>query len=317
MNRALTATFFFLLTLSGWGFQIYEPFAYPAGTDLNGQGGWVLSSGNSPRVQAGSLAVPGLMPSSSGQSIIFGGGPTDIRHDLGGFEDSGGYFYSAAFKVTELGNLSTNGDFIVAWSASGTNFNTFGGKLYLRKDSSLTNAYNIGISKGSDAPDAIVWSVQVFQTGQTNFVVCEFRTDGDSLLWINPDPSTYGAATKPQPDLVATGDPMLPKVGLLVLHQAAAGGPGRIVLDEIRAEGGWPHVTPVPLVLTNILAANGLDAELSWDGFQNTTLERATNLIPPVAWVRIQATVDNGSLKTYTDPELSSQRYYRLTRWRP
>src|SRR5258707_11836552 len=47
--------------------SVYEPFDYPAG-NLAGQGGWVLTAGASPNVQAGTLAVAGLMPASAGNS---------------------------------------------------------------------------------------------------------------------------------------------------------------------------------------------------------------------------------------------------------
>src|SRR5690242_7800812 len=61
-----------------FGVSVYEPFDYPAG-DLNGQGGWVLTAGTSPKVQAGSLAVPGLMPASGGKSLVFGNSQMEIR----------------------------------------------------------------------------------------------------------------------------------------------------------------------------------------------------------------------------------------------
>src|SRR5207244_12418013 len=60
--------------------SVYEPFSYPVGSDLAGQGGWVLTAGaTSPKVQAGSLAIPGLMPATDGNSIVFGNSQMEVR----------------------------------------------------------------------------------------------------------------------------------------------------------------------------------------------------------------------------------------------
>src|SRR5438876_12419720 len=105
-----------LIGLSGmWlrAVQIYEPFNYPVGSDLAGNAGWVLSSGTvSPKVQAGSLTVPGLMPPSEGNSLLLGTNQMEIRrfmkNEFAPGEFSGYYWYSLAFKVTDLGSLNTN-----------------------------------------------------------------------------------------------------------------------------------------------------------------------------------------------------------------
>src|SRR2546422_10291553 len=95
--------------------SVYEPFSYPVGTDLGGQGGWVLTAGTSPKVQAGSLAVPGLMPATDGNSLVFGNSQMEVRRFMKneaevifgtpGAEFDGEYWYSLAFKVTDLGSL--------------------------------------------------------------------------------------------------------------------------------------------------------------------------------------------------------------------
>src|SRR5437016_8590904 len=149
--------------------SVYEPFKYPVGSDLAGQGGWVLTAGTSPKVQAGSLAVPGLMPAAEGSSLALGNGEMEVRrfmkNETGPGEWSGNYWYCLAFKVTDLGSLSTNGDFFAAFSS--TNQTTeYGGRLYLRKDPSGTaNAYNIGVSRNSGADSDIVWSANVSHVG--------------------------------------------------------------------------------------------------------------------------------------------------------
>ena len=51
-----------LLAARASAVQLYEAFAYPPASSLAGQGGWVLTAGSSPTIQAGSLTTPGLMP---------------------------------------------------------------------------------------------------------------------------------------------------------------------------------------------------------------------------------------------------------------
>src|ERR1041384_6829966 len=193
--------------------SVYEPFDYPVGSDLAGQGGWVLTAGVSPKVQAGSLAVPGLMPVGEGHSLGFGNSQMEVRrfmkNEAGPGEFPGYYWYSLAFEVTALGSLSRNGDFIAAFSSTNVATTTeYGGRLYLRKDPlGSPGGYNIGVSRASSSAADIVWSANVSHTNETNFVVCRYATPDqsstDTLLWINPDPSTYGQANAPAADLTA------------------------------------------------------------------------------------------------------------------
>ena len=309
--------------------QFYEAFAYPPASALGGQGGWVLSSGTSPVIQAGTLVTPGLMPAGEGNSLAFGGGAMEVRHaltNLLGGEQPGTYFYSLAFKVTALGSMTTNGGFIAGFSRS-IQTNNYGGLLYLRKDVLGTaNSYNIGVAKTSGVGGDVVWDGNAYLVGQTNFVVCKYSTfdqaDTSTLLWINPDPSTYGVAdaNRPAPTLTATaGTDLLGGVGQVLLHQTSATeGPGGIVLDQIRVEGGWPHVTPVPLTMT-VAITNGTDLYLYWGGNQNVLLQQTTNLTPPVAWTSLNGGISgNASIRDYTIPNVKSEpspKFFRLHAW--
>src|SRR5436190_2520529 len=169
--------------------QIYEAFNYVRGSLLAGQGGWVLATGTSPKVATNALVTPGLQPATEGNSAIFGNGPMELRRGLKnllGGEQPGPYWYSMAFKIEDLGALSTNGGFIAAFSA--TNQSIYGGRLYLRKDPAGNPlAYNIGVAKASGVAQDIVWSSTLFNVGRTNFVVCSYHTGDTSdntLLWI-------------------------------------------------------------------------------------------------------------------------------------
>jgi hypothetical protein len=314
--------------------SVYEPFSYPVGSDLAGQGGWVLTAGTSPKVQAGTLAIPGLMPATDGNSLVFGNSQMEIRRFMKneaevlfgtpGAEFNGPYWYSLAFKVTDLGSLNTDGDFIAAFSS--TNQTTeYGGRLYLRKDPlGAANGYNIGVSKDSGAAADIAWASTVYLVGQTNFVVCRYHTGDttdDTLLWINPDPSTYGAAigSEPPPTLTASsGLNTLAAVGQIVLHQASANpGLGSIIVDEIRVEGDWPDVTPIPLTMS-ITQTNGSDVYMSWGGHQNDFIQQATNLTPPVTWSNLNSFPANARINNWTNSGATSDpvpKFFRLVRW--
>jgi len=320
-----------------FGVAVYEPFNYSIGSDLAGQGGWVLTAGTtSPKVVAGSLAVPGLQPVSEGNSIAFGNSQMEVRRFMKneaevfftpGQEFNGQYWYSLAFKVTDLGSLNTNGDFIAAFSS--TNQTTeYGGRLYLRKDPlGATKGYNIGLSKASSNALDITWSTNVYTVGQTNFVVCRYRTGSgsdpieDTLLWINPDPSTYSAAkgSEPPPTLTASGGlNLLLAVGQIVLHQASASpGLGSIVVDALRVEGQWANVTPIPLTMS-ITQTNGTDVYMSWGGHQNVFIQQATNLASPVTWSTLNSFPANGQINNWTVTNAIADpvpKFFRLIRW--
>jgi hypothetical protein len=328
MKRNALLFAFSLLAICASAVQIYEPFSYPPGADLAGHNGWVLTSGTtSPKVQAGSLAVPGLMPPAEGNSLLFGNSQMEIRrfmkNEFAPGEFPGYYWYSLAFKVTDLGSLNTNGDFIAAFSST-NQILEYGGRLYLRKDPLGTlNGYNIGVSRASGAAADIVWSANVSHVGETNFVVCRYATPDqsstDTLLWINPDSSTYGQVSPPPPDLTAsTGLHLLAAVGQFLFHQASANpGLGAILVDSLRVEGQWPYVTPVPLTMS-ITVTNGTDVYVSWGGHQNVFIQQATNLTPPITWKNLNSYPASGTINDWTVTNAVSDpvpKFFRVIAW--
>jgi hypothetical protein len=309
--------------------QIYEPFNYPRGSDLAGQGGWVLAAGTSPKIATNALVTPGLQPASEGNSAIFGNGAMEVRRgmkNLIGGEQAGVYFYSLALKVADVGAMTPTGGFIAALSQTNPP-GVYGGRLYLRKVTGGSSSnYNIGVSVASATPSDIVWSPTVFVAGQTNFVVCRYATpdqsDANTYLWINPDPSTYGAASAPAPDLTAsTGLNPLTGVSQMVLHQGSvAEGPGAIIIDTVRVEGGWPHVTPVPLTMS-ITKTNITDVYLSWGGNQNVLLQETSSLTPPISWTNLNGGLfGDAGLRNYTVSNAATNHqpgFFRLIAWYP
>jgi len=310
----------------GLGVQIYEPFSYPKGSALAGHGGWVLTAGVSPKVATNGLATPGLAPAAEGNSVLIGGSQMEVRrtmkNEFGPGEYPGYYWYSLAFTLTDLGSLTTNGDFIAAFSSTNTSAE-YGGRLYLRKDpAGSAGGYNIGVARDSGQASDIVWAAGVLHYGDTTFVVCRYATPDqsstDCQLWINPSPETYGQQNAPPPDLVAnTGLHLLATVGQFLLHQASAsGGPGAVLVDTIRVEGNWASVTPVPLTMTATLT-NATDVYLSWGGHQNVFLQQATNLTPPVVWQNLNSYPASAAINNWTiaNANTNGPAYFRVVAW--
>src|SRR6185436_11935312 len=101
----------FSFAASASAVQIYEAFNYIRGSLLAGQGGWVLASGTSPKIATNALVTPGLQPATEGNSAIFGNSAMELRRgmkNLLGGEQAGSYWYSMAFKLENLGPMTTN-----------------------------------------------------------------------------------------------------------------------------------------------------------------------------------------------------------------
>ena len=84
--------------------------------------------------------------------------------------------------------------------------------------------------------------------------------DDSSQLWINPDSSTFGAASAPGGALLSNGGTDIARVASFVLYDRAAGGPSGVI-DDLRFGLNWGDVTPaVPEPSTLALGALGLTA---------------------------------------------------------
>jgi hypothetical protein len=274
--RTLTCSVFACLaTLSAaLGVPFYDPFDYPVAADLVGQspnGGvdlWAATgtsgvSGNDPiTIAGGSLTVPGLAP-SLGNSITYGGlGLTD-RISIGGAVSSGTLFYSFAFSVTDLGTLNTSGGFMAGFNNSvGTQTGqptTVGTRLLTRASGS---GFQVGVEKNSGTAGNFTFDNTVHNVGETIFVVGTYTfvagaANDESLLWINPDPSSFGSASPPAPTLTASlAGTDLASIASFVFRQGnATTEPAAIVADELRVDTTWAGVTPVPEPSSDALLA--------------------------------------------------------------
>lgn len=259
---------------------VYDGFNYTAGADLAGQspdGGatsWAATGtgtvgADAIVVASGNLSVSGLAP-STGNSITYGGlGLTD-RLSIGTPINSGTVYYSFAFSVTDLGGLNSTGGFMAGFNtATGSQTGQpgiIGARLLTRLSGS---GYNIGIEKNSGTAGNFIFDNFVYGVGETVFVVGSYTfnagsaTNDSALLWINPNPTTFGLASPPPPTLTATviGNDLATIASFLFRQGSTTAVPGAVVADELRVDTIWGGVTPVPepsAAATALLAGTGV-----------------------------------------------------------
>ena len=193
----------------------FEPFApatttYAPGSNLvgqtnaNGQSWSAAGSGGPPlTIQAGNLPVAGLA-GAAGNSVQFGGftsGGTSARFNLGTNATSGTWYYSMAFRLTDISTLNSGGVF---WAGFNNSAGAQAGvptavvtRLVTR---SATGGFNVGLDKSSGTTGSFVFSPELFTTNDTIFVVGSYTfntgttSDDLSQMWINPAASSFGLA---------------------------------------------------------------------------------------------------------------------------
>jgi len=285
MKQLLLLISLSLFSLSASALSDYEPFAdstgsggtsYLTGANLIGQVNatahpWFQAgpAGNpQPTIAAGDLTVPGLFSTGGGQSAAFGGNGQSARINLsvgsGGFT-TGSVYFSFAMKLTDLSALTTNGTFWAGFNNSqGTQTTTPGTVVTRVMTRSATNGFNLGLQEGSQTVlGSLVWDSNVYTTSDTIFLVGSYTFgpgtgDDVSQLWINPNVSTFGAASAPGGALISNGGTDIARVASFVLYDRAANEPSGAV-DDLRFGLTWADVTPpVPEPFSIAFGAIGL-----------------------------------------------------------
>jgi len=285
MKQLLLLISLSLFSLSASALSDYEPFAdstgsggtsYLTGANLIGQVNatahpWFQAgpAGNpQPTIAAGDLTVPGLFSTGGGQSAAFGGNGQSARINLsvgsGGFT-TGSVYFSFAMKLTDLSALTTNGTFWAGFNNSqGTQTTTPGTVVTRVMTRSATNGFNLGLQEGSQTVlGSLVWDSNVYTTSDTIFLFGSYTFgpgtgDDVSQLWINPNVSTFGAASAPGGALISNGGTDIARVASFVLYDRAANEPSGAV-DDLRFGLTWADVTPpVPEPFSIAFGAIGL-----------------------------------------------------------
>ena len=258
-----------LASSAAHGAIYYEPFDYPAGNlglNVNPSTGlpWYssVSSGTEDRVQVGgeSLAVEG-MPAGIGGSASFGGAGRTDRLAFGPNLNSGSVYYSLMLNVTDLAQTLATGATIAGFNntqQSAANHDTAGqptaisGRLILKPVEGSTTTYQLGASKAAGTLANFVFTdaLSPYAVGETVFIVGRYTfnagssTDDVFDLWVNPPSGTFADdALIPAPTLTTNLGGDGGQIATFILRQFTGVVPAGLVVDELRVDRTWAHVT--------------------------------------------------------------------------
>jgi len=225
------------------------------------------SSRSQPTIVSGDLSYGGLYSVGGGRSAAFGPDGDSALMDLStttaGITPgvSGTVYWSYVLKLTDLSGLDTNGVALLGGTQvqdlTGNNPPDLVWAAILMVRSDGMGGYNFGIDGGGKGQQSggtlatIAWDTTSHSVGETVFLVFEYMfsdsgsgyANGDGRIWINPAPSTFGAASAPPEDLLSGGNSTaLARIASLVLEQPAGAPHGQI--DDVRVGLNWADVTP-------------------------------------------------------------------------
>ncbi|HRT58872.1 MAG TPA: DNRLRE domain-containing protein [Candidatus Paceibacterota bacterium] len=295
---------------------LYEPFAYPAGSVLAGQGGWLLNGGTSGVVEAGNLEAPGLQAPADNR-LTWSNASMSLRLPLGTNLSAGELFFSFVLRVDQLGNaFTTDGTLAGLTTGTGT---LFGAKINIRTNGA--GGFNLGLSKAGGTTYG-AWATNDFAVGQSLFVVGRYQFNGETGtedicdLWLNPEIAAFGAAAAPRPAVagVGGGGSDLPQIDRFFFRSGgSSASPAKLTVDELRVGPAWSSVTPVAPPRLDIALSNDA-VTLMWPtnppGFNLET----TAGLQPASWVSVTNTARNGTGATATFGATNSARFFRLRR---
>lgn len=276
--------------------NVYDPFNYTIGANLDGLSpatGFTWFKGTNgatatvdATIDSENLSYSGLA-ASTGNSVLLTNSSSStavvdriaVKTPIPPVVNTGTLYYSLLLKVRDIGNLAnatpTGGAFIAGFNNSvaantSTNLSRAGARLQFGKDLSDATKFNIGVRTDNDAanPSTITWGTQKFTPGlssDTIFVVVGYTfvsggtTNDIASIWVNPDPSTFEAASAPTYTsaagdtypLTSTGSDISEPGGLSIssffLRQNTVA-PAATVVDEVRIGASWADVTPSSLI---------------------------------------------------------------------
>jgi hypothetical protein len=305
------------------GLLLYEPFDYPnvgGPVSVNDPVKWIVSAGsgsNDFNVEQGNLSSAGLA-APTGRSGVCGGAGFAVRRRFDPGVESGAVYFSALFRINEIGTTWTGtASQVGALTASdNTSF-----RLQVMVQSNPPSGYRIGVQKGGSGSTATM-GTPIFAPGETVFLVGKYDftvSPSVATLWVNPAAATYGALVEPSTGAltVSTGTEIS---GLVIdrfnfRQNLANSVPALMQWDELRVGKTWAEVTePAPPVLTGLkkLPNGAFQFGYRSGGAKSYSVYASTNLIE---WEPIgsAAEVEPGTYE-FTDPSATAhgKRFYQL-----
>ncbi|MGZ5567490.1 MAG: beta strand repeat-containing protein, partial [Limisphaerales bacterium] len=168
----------------------------------------------------------------------------------------------------------------------------FPGELRLIADSTHST-YRVGISKDAPAAGQVAFDSTNRNPGDVVFVIMSYQyvdnTADVASLWINPDPTTFGATTAPaaaQSANYSVNNANDFSINSLQIMSRNTTQPNRMIFDEVRVGSTWafvtggPEITSQPTSLTkgagttanfSVAARNGSGNALTFQWFKGAT----------------------------------------------
>jgi hypothetical protein len=303
---------------------LYEPFNYsnigspvssntPANWTFNGSGGNDLSVAN------GSLSYLGLAP-SIGNSVTNGGAGLGVRRLFGSSVNSGALFFSALFRINNLGYGSWNGAAAQVGALTATDNTTF--RLAVMVKSNSPTGYVVGLQKGGSGATT-TFDTTEYQTGETLFLVgkYDFTTSPNQVsLWINPPASTFNSASEPATGAITanTGTDGFAIDRFNMRQNTVTSVPAEMQWDELRVSSGWASVTlvptPIAITLTDVRVSGSGAFQFTYTNGsgQSFSVYASTNLIN---WLPIGTAAQiSPGLYQFSDPSATNlpKRFYQV-----
>jgi hypothetical protein len=213
----------------------------PANWSFNGSGG------NDLNVASGSLSYPGLAP-SVGNSATNGGAGLGVRRLFGSSVNGGAPYFSALFRINNLGYASWNGAAAQVGALTATDNTTF--RLAVMVKSNSPSGCVIGVQKGGTGA-ATTFDTTEYHAGDTVLLVGKYdftASPNQILLWINPAASTFNSVSEPATAFITanTGTDGFAIDRFNMRQNTASSVPAEMQWDELRVSSGWAGVTPIP-----------------------------------------------------------------------
>lgn len=300
---------------------LYEPFDYPnvgGPVSSNTPANWSYggTGANDLNVVEGNLTYPGLWP-SAGNSVTNGGAGLGVRRLFGTNLGSGQVYFSALFRIMDLGYGLWNGS-----PAAGTQVGAFA-------DTNATSNFRLAVMVKSNSPTSYVLGVQkggtgvtpafdttAYRAGETVLLVGRYDfevTPNTVSLWINPALSFLGSNAPPPNGFITTntGTDGFIIDRFNIRQNTAASVPAAMQWDELRVGPTWASVTPRRLVRfdsATMISGNQIRLRGSSD-VGSVTIEAATNFTTWVVLTNFSNT--NGAFEFIHPLGNAPERYYR------
>jgi len=337
---------------------LHDPFDYTVGSDLayqlNPEGNeWGICATNlvGPDVVVTdqNLSYPGLAD-SPGNAIYFGGQSLNT-HGIGYTEriainppygdgnpfmlTNGTIFYSLLVRLDDLSGCDLGGGFACGFNnqvgPQGAGLTTVCGRLFFREDNNAPPIadYQMGVARQAVQRIAATYATNAFFVGETNLVVVSYtalgsNTDSNDIarLWINPDPSTFGAVVEPTATWTNLADNDFGLKGALgiqsfMLRQGNFFIP-MLTVDDLRIGPTWACVTPptnapAPSSVKLDIALADPDVIISWPTNAACFALQSASTIDATNWTTVYGTfVVEGDKFMITNAISGDAMYYRL-----